>query len=127
MELDRFDFIGLDYYRLRLNHRRYAKNLRRFHRHGKPIVITEFGSGSYQGAAEKGPTSHDIIDTSGPIPRLNDNYVRDENVQAQQLSELLHIYKAEQCTARSSSSSSSPTTPTPKTHALMPTWPDTGS
>lgn len=90
-----FDLIGLDYYRMRHNHSRYARSLRRFHRWGKPVVITEFGSGSYQGAAQKGPASHDVIDTSGPAPRLNGNYVRDEQVQAQQLSELLDIYEAE--------------------------------
>lgn len=92
---ERFDLIGLDYYRLRHNHRRYAWNLRRFHRHGKPIAITEFGSGSYHGAAQKGPTSHDIIDNSGPTPRINGSYVRDETVQVSQLSELLDVYEAE--------------------------------
>lgn len=89
---DRFDLIGLDYYRLRYNHRRYARNLRRFHRFGKPVVIAEFGSGSYRGAAQKGPASHDIIDGSGAVPRINGDYVRDEQVQADQLTELLDIY-----------------------------------
>lgn len=95
VQWDRFDLIGLDYYRLRHNHTRYARNLRKFQRWGKPVVITEFGSGSYQGAAQKGPASHDIIDSSGPTPRLNGSYVRDEQVQARQLSELLDIYEAE--------------------------------
>ncbi|MEV4179381.1 hypothetical protein [Nonomuraea sp. NPDC049709] len=90
-----FDIVGLDYYRLRYNRARYASTLRKFHRHGKPVVITEFGSGSYRGAAHKGPTSHDIIDTSSPTPQLTGTYVRDERVQAGQLDELLGIYEAE--------------------------------
>ena len=90
-----FDLVGLDYYRMRHNHAGYARRLRRFHRWGKPVVITEFGSGSYRGAAQKGPMSHDVIDISGPTPRLNGTYVRDEQVQAQQLCELLDIYEAE--------------------------------
>lgn len=67
--------MGLNYYRLRHNHRRYARNLRRFHRFGKPIVITEFGSGSYHGAAQKGPASHDIIDIEPYNPHSPDAHL----------------------------------------------------
>lgn len=95
VQWQRFDVVGLDYYRLRFNRVGYARRLRKFHRWGKPVVVTEFGSGSYRGAAEKGPTSHDVIDFSGTVPRLTGTYVRDEQVQADQLSELLDVYETE--------------------------------
>ncbi|WP_166346260.1 abortive infection protein [Phytoactinopolyspora limicola] len=92
---ERFDMVGLDYYRLPYNHATYATNLRKHHRHGKPIVITEFGCGSYRGAEEKGPSGHEIIDHDSPVPHITGGHVRDEQVQADQLAELLDIYEAE--------------------------------
>jgi hypothetical protein len=87
--------VGLDYYRVRFNRRRYAANLRRFRRHGKPVVIVEFGCASFDGAIDKGPTAHEIIDWSGPHPQITGRYVRDERIQAEQLAELIGIYQAE--------------------------------
>lgn len=92
---DRFDIVGLDYYRLAYNRARYARNLRRYHRYGKPVVIVEFGCGSYRGAAEKGPSGHDIIDHDAAVPQITGDHIRDEQVQADQLSELLEIYETE--------------------------------
>jgi hypothetical protein len=90
-----FDIVGLDYYRVRFNRRRYAANLRRFRRHGKPVVIVEFGCASFDGAVDKGPTAHEIIDWSGPHPQITGRHVRDERIQAEQLAELIGIYQAE--------------------------------
>jgi hypothetical protein len=39
-----FDIVGLNHYRTSYNDADYATNLRRFHRHGKPIVIVEFAA-----------------------------------------------------------------------------------
>jgi hypothetical protein len=90
-----FDVVGLDYYRLRYNRSRYVSTLRKLRRHGKPVVIVEFGCGSYQGAADKGPSSHEIIDFDRPVPQLTGSYRRDEQVQADTIAELLGIYEAE--------------------------------
>ncbi|WP_283136715.1 hypothetical protein [Rhizohabitans arisaemae] len=90
-----FDVVGLDYYRMRYNRSRYVKNLRRFHRHGKPVVIVEFGCGGFDGAAEKGPSGHTIIDHSGPVPVIDGGWVRNERVQADQIAELIGVYDAE--------------------------------
>lgn len=92
---ERFDIVGLDYYRLPYNYANYAENLRKHHRYGKPIVITEFGLGSYQGAEENGPSGHEIIDHDAPVPHITEGHLRDEQIQADQLAELLDIYEAE--------------------------------
>lgn len=90
----RFDLIGLNYYRLKYNRRRYAQRLRRYHRHGKPVVITEFGCGAFDGAAELGPASHSIVRYDPDGPKLKPGYTRNEQVQAGYLAELLAIYRA---------------------------------
>src|SRR5262249_41584321 len=90
-----FDIVGLDYYRVRYNHRRYAANLRRFRRHGKPVVVVEFGCAAFDGAVERGPAAHEILDWSGPVPQIPGPYARNEQVQAEQLAQLIVIYEAE--------------------------------
>jgi hypothetical protein len=90
-----FDIVGLNYYRVRFNQRRYAANLRRYLRHGKPVAVVEFGCASFDGAVDKGPTAHEIIDRSGSVPQITGRYARNEQVQADQLAELIGIYQAE--------------------------------
>jgi hypothetical protein len=90
----RFDLIGLNYYRLQYNRRNYEQRLRRFLRHGKPVVITEFGCGAFDGAAELGPTSHSIVQYDATGPTLAPGPTRNEQVQAGYLAELLAIYRA---------------------------------
>jgi hypothetical protein len=90
-----FDVVGLDYYRMSYNRSRYVENLRGFHRHGKPVVVVEFGCGAFDGAAEKGPSAHEIIDYGGPVPVIDERWTRNERVQADQLAELIGIYEAE--------------------------------
>ena len=90
----RFDLIGLNYYRLKYNRRRYAQRLRRYHRHGKQVVITEFGCGSFDGAAELGPASHAIVQYGPAGPTLAPGYTRNEQEQADYLAELLATYRS---------------------------------
>ncbi|MGG4340490.1 hypothetical protein [Paenibacillus lautus] len=90
-----FDIIGLNLYKLAFNESKYVKNLRKFHRHNKPIVIFEFGCGSFEGADKKGPESHEIIDWSTPVPKIKGGIIRSERVQADYIKELLTIYKTE--------------------------------
>ncbi|PSK96761.1 hypothetical protein CLV63_11058 [Murinocardiopsis flavida] len=91
-----FDVVGLNYYRLAYNQRRYITGLRRHYRHGKPVAITEFGCGAHEGAAAKGPASHGIIDWTGERPALTDPPPpRDETVQAAYLADLISVYASE--------------------------------
>ncbi|MCG5214758.1 hypothetical protein [Streptosporangium sp. KLBMP 9127] len=88
-----FDVIGLDYYRVPYNRSRYVTNLRKLRRHGKPVVIVEFGCAAYEDAVRLGPSAHEIIDhVTGEI---TGDHVRDEHVQAGQIAELLAVYQAE--------------------------------
>lgn len=89
-----FDIVGQNYYRLKYNQRHYAKKVARFKRHGKPVVITEFGCCAYEGAAALGPSGYQAIDFSGARPQLRGNPVRDEEVQARYITELLEVYRS---------------------------------
>jgi len=90
-----FDIIGLDYYHMAYNKDTYVRDLRKFRTFDKPIVITEFGCCSYQGAEDKGPAGYDIVDWSKPVPELNGRYIRDEHVQADYLAKLIKIFEEE--------------------------------
>ena len=87
--------VGVDLYRDASNEATYRQDVRALHRHGKPVVITEFGCCSYVGADDRGGEGFMIIDWSGPEPVLTGNPVRDEQVQADYLAELLDVFEAE--------------------------------
>ena len=90
-----FDVVGVDYYRDAMNEKVYEKNLRAYFRHGKPVVITEFGCCTYQGAANRGGYGWVIVDWSKTPPQLKRKFFRDEAGQANDLIELLEIFEAE--------------------------------
>ena len=92
---DTFDTVGLNYYREASNQGSYVQDLRRFHRYSKPIVITEFGCCSFDGADKLGGSGDSIVDYSGPAPVLKDFSQRNEQVQADYLIDLLQIYQNE--------------------------------
>lgn len=85
-----FDFIGLDYYRGKQNRNSYGESLKRRLGYGKPIVITEMGLCTYNGAEEKGGRAFMIVDRKNP-KRLNRDYIRDETLQARELSDMLRV------------------------------------
>jgi hypothetical protein len=89
-----FDLVGLNYYRLKFNRRRYAQRLRRHTRRATPVVITEFGCGTFAGAAERGPTSHAIVHHGPAGPTIPPGYARSEREQAQYLAELLAVFNS---------------------------------
>jgi hypothetical protein len=91
----RFNIIGLDHYRMALNQESYVDILRQHVGSGKPVVITEFGCCAYGGADQRGPSGYDIIDWSGGRPRIVNGIVRNENVQARYVDELLEIFERE--------------------------------
>jgi hypothetical protein len=112
-----FDFVGVDHYRAARIKERYAEMLQPLLAIGKPVVVTEFGSRTYQGAdSSTEGMGGDILDygpnlrvaltmLTNPIrtaltgrqllpPRLQlkqGNYVRDEEMQARELKDQLNV------------------------------------
>jgi hypothetical protein len=85
-----FDFVCLDYYRGAKNRDSYDERLKRHFAFGKPVIITELGLCTYQGAENKGGLGFDIVDPTNQ-KQLKANYVRDEALQSRELSDMLHI------------------------------------
>ena len=86
-----FDFVCLDYYREARNRSSYAERLKRHFSHDKQVIITEFGCCTYKGAEDKGARGWTITDQKKIPLQIHGNYVRDEQIQAQELSDLLYI------------------------------------
>lgn len=95
VDWSRFDLVGLDHYLDASNEATYVAELRALRRHGKPIVVTEFGCCCYEGAELAGGDGYDIIDWEKPVPELKGAYVRSERVQADYIGKLLGIFEAE--------------------------------
>jgi hypothetical protein len=85
-----FDVVGVDLYRNAENRETYVDELRAYLGHGKPVIITEFGCCTFDGAADLG--GEGFIETmDGDVSDL----VRDEQEQATEIAELLDLYAAE--------------------------------
>lgn len=77
-----FDFVCLDYYPAQVD----PLAQQPYFAHGKPVVITEVGCCTYQGAEDKGGMGWSVIDQrSIPVRELDGNYTRDESLQARTL------------------------------------------
>ncbi|GAA1529945.1 hypothetical protein GCM10009678_09940 [Actinomadura kijaniata] len=90
-----FDMVGVDLYRDARNAADYRRLVRDLHRHGRPVLITEFGCCTFRGAADRGALGFLAIDWRARPPRLRDGIVRDEREQARYLDELLDVFEAE--------------------------------
>ena len=101
-----FDFVGLDHYRAARVKDRYAELLKPAFETGKPVIITEFGVQTYEGAEVNGAgLGGNIIDYKSQFlhrkipllgrlirPRLmKGTHVRDEGLQARELVDQLTI------------------------------------
>lgn len=84
-----FDLVSLDHYREARNRAFYEDQLRPYFAHGKPVVVTEFGCCTYRGAEDAGGMGWMIIDEQ--TLRLDGDYVRDEGLQARELTDQLGI------------------------------------
>ncbi|MGW0538158.1 abortive infection protein [Streptomyces sp. NPDC003032] len=91
----RFDIVGVNLYRNAENKASYTQQLRALHRHGKPVVITEFGCCTFTGAKEHGGDGFNAADWQHQPPVVKDGYVRNEREQADEVGELLDLYAAE--------------------------------
>ena len=101
-----FDFVGIDHYWDERIKDRYTEMLKPSFAYGKPVFIGEFGFCTYQGAEKAGGQAWNIVDYKSMIlhsipvmgrfvrPRLNGAYVRDEAMQARELSNQLNILDA---------------------------------
>lgn len=95
VEWSGFDAVGVNLYRDRYNRRTYGDVLAGLHRHGKPVLITEFGCCSYPGADLRGGAGDAIVDWRDPeAPRIKGDHRRDESVQARCVAELLDAFGA---------------------------------
>ncbi|BCJ68366.1 hypothetical protein GCM10009779_49520 [Polymorphospora rubra] len=91
-----FDVVGISFYRSRRNAATYVDRLRDLvRRHGKPVVITEFGCGAFAGADQRGAGSFQIVNWFADPPRVSDDHPRDESVQARYLADLISLYDTE--------------------------------
>jgi hypothetical protein len=90
-----FDFVGIDYYRDEHNKPSYREKLRAYFKYGKPVVILEYGCCTYKGADDKGGYGWAIVDRNKTPNELKGDYLRDEGVQVNYLTELLDIFAEE--------------------------------
>lgn len=99
-----FDIIATDAaYRTRANAAQYRESIRAFVAQGcslgKPVAITEFGCGTYHGAADfagSDPTFSTIVwGDDGRATKLTVEYERNEDEQAAYLRELIDLFEAE--------------------------------
>ena len=104
VDWSRFDIIGVDHHRGPRINDRYVDMLAPLFAVGKPVVVTEFGCRTFQGADGAGGIgSFGMVDSKAlflhqlPVvgrlvrPRLTGKYVRDEALPARELTETLGI------------------------------------
>lgn len=88
-----FDFVAVDAYRGAENKDEFAQTIRRHFSHGKPVVATEFGCTTYEGAGDRGGMGWAILDMSVEPPVVDGDYVRSEDEQAAYFTELFDVFE----------------------------------
>ena len=105
-----FDFVGVDLYRDARMRDTYGQLVAEYNSHGKPVVIGEFGCCTFRGADLLGGNGfmvafgmmegflgpdHKIpkmfMDMAHVPPRVDGHYIRDEGLQARELSDQLRV------------------------------------
>jgi hypothetical protein len=103
VDWDPFDLIGIDHYRDAKIKDRYTEMLQPLLALDKPLINTEFGMRTYQGAESDGTLGFGVADQKRVLlhyllplvrQRLSGDYVRDEAMQARELVETLTILDA---------------------------------
>jgi hypothetical protein len=90
-----FDIVGVDHYRDAGNRASYREQLRGYLAYDRPVAVTEFGCCTYRGAQDRGAMGWTIVNRKAQPPRLTEEVVRDEQVQADELVDMLTILDAE--------------------------------
>lgn len=80
-----FDIVGVDHYRDAGNRASYREQLHPYFAHKRPVAVTEFGCCTYRGAQDRGALGWTIVDRKAQPPRLTEDVVRDEPLQADEL------------------------------------------
>ena len=91
-----FDLVGIDLYSDADNRDTYREQASTYSAHQKPVVVTESGCYTYRGAQDRGTLGWAIVDRSVWPPRLMEDVIRDEHVQAEDLMQVLSIRDEEQ-------------------------------
>jgi len=91
-----FDIVSVDAHRSKEVAGVYRDAIRTMVDQPKPVAITEVGCTPHRGASDHAALSGDILEYEGGTPvRLNGDYVRDEQEQADYLREMLDIFATE--------------------------------
>jgi len=95
VDWDPFDTIGLMYQylpsgRTPAEHKELVGSYLRWN---KPVLISEFGTATYQGAEKKGFFFWDIVDRAQEVPTVIDGYLRDEGEQAAYHLKMFEIFE----------------------------------
>ena len=91
-----FDIVGIDHYRASYNRSFYTKQLAGYYKFNKPVAVLEFGCCAYKGAEDKGPTGWAITAVVNGLRVIKGNYLRDETIQANYITDLLDILTLEE-------------------------------
>jgi hypothetical protein len=89
-----FDLVSANYYSYFPRRSDYVRELARFRRWRKPVVISEFGTCTYTGAPKKGGMAWDVVDYTKSKPEIIGNLVRDERSQAAYIVDLLEVFES---------------------------------
>ncbi len=89
-----FDFVGVDMYRETRIKDSFGEIIKRYFAYNKPVIIGEFGCCTYQGAEDAGGMGWAIVDYPDNPLQLNGDYVRDEGLQARELTDVLSIFES---------------------------------
>ncbi|GGZ33396.1 hypothetical protein GCM10010387_29420 [Streptomyces inusitatus] len=90
-----FDIVGLDYYTYHRDPREHTRELAPFRRWNKPVMILEFGCGTFRGAAERGGDGWSVVDWDRPVPEVVGDVLRDEREQAEHIANMLGVFERE--------------------------------
>ncbi len=85
------DFVSVNKYMFGWNKNSYEKELQNLAKYDKPVVITEFGTGSFKGVSDMNAPCFSIIDWKNR--KIKGNYVRDESEQAKHIISLLSMFE----------------------------------
>ncbi|MFI7544660.1 abortive infection protein [Actinoplanes sp. NPDC049599] len=90
------DVIGLmHFYTLAypVSEEEHVREIQRYQRWGKPVMIAEFGTATWEGAAQRAFMSFDVVDRTGPEPTVVPGVVRDEQAQADFHLRMLDVFE----------------------------------
>ncbi|MEU8827121.1 abortive phage infection protein [Streptomyces sp. NPDC048636] len=89
-----FDLVGVNYYASFARRSEHIRELAKYRRWGKPVVVSEFGSCTYRGAPAQGGMGWDTVDYDKQPPEIIGDLVRSERTQAAYLADLVDVFES---------------------------------